>query len=323
MKCVVTGGSGFIGSYIADRLAGEGHFVVIYDIARPMTKLPKNIIFIEGDIKYRETLDEVIDGAEEVYDCAGLLGTSELNLIKTRAIETNILGTVNVLESCRVHGVKNVFHPTKPFPGIDGILQGRGYEKAWLNAYSVTKMAAEMFCLMYQKDNPDMNITVLRWMNGYGGRQHLYPIRKMVPLFVVLALRNRDLTIFGSGNQTVDLIYAEDIAKYAIQATRRLGRVPRVMDFGSGLPMSVKEVARYIIDLTCSKSKFVNLPMRGGEPKDTLIVADLAQLKTELGVQELELTPLEIGMTATIEFYKAVPENEVCKALEHYGLSNK
>ena len=320
MKCVVTGGSGFIGSYIADRLAGEGHFVVIYDINGPMTELPENTIFVQGDTKYRETLDEVIDGAEEVYDCAGLLGTSELNLMKTKAIETNILGTVNVLESCRVHGVKNFFHPTKPFPGIDDILQGRGYERAWLNTYSVTKMAAEMFCLMYQKENPDMNITVLKWMNGYGGRQHLYPIRKMIPLFVVQALHDRDITVFGSGNQTVDLIYAEDIAKYAIQATRKLGRVPRVMDFGSGLPMSVKDAARYIIDLACSKSKIVNLPMRNGEPKDTRIVADLVALKTELGVQELELTPLEIGMTKTIEFYKKAPEDEVCKALEHYAI---
>lgn len=321
MKCVVTGGSGFIGSYIVDRLAGEGHFVVIYDIARPMTKLSKNTIFVQGDTKYREILDAVIDGAEEVYDCAGLLGTSELNLMKTRAIETNILGTVNVLESCRVHRVKKIFHPTKPFPGINDILHGRGYEGAWLNTYSVTKMAAEMFCLMYQKENPDMNITVLRWLNGYGGRQHLYPIRKMIPLFVVQALHNRDITVFGSGNQTVDLIYGEDIAKYAIQATRTLGRVPRIMDFGSGLPVSVKDIARYIIDLACSKSKIVNLPMRSGEPKDTQIVADLVPLKTELGVQELELTPLEIGMRTTIEFYKKVPEDEVCKALEHYRIA--
>lgn len=89
--------------------------------------------------------------------------------------------------------------------------------------------------------------------------------------------------VFGSGNQTVDLIYGEDIAKYAIQATRKLGRVPRVMDFGSGLPMSVKDAARYIIDLACSKSKIVNLPMRSGKPKDTRIVADLVALKTELG----------------------------------------
>lgn len=320
MKCVVPGGAGFIGSFIADRLSEEGHFVVIYDIARPMIRLPKSITFVEGDVRHRETLDVVIDGADEVYDCSGLLGTSELNLMKTRSIETNILGAVNVLESCRVHGVKRIFHPTKPFPGIDDIIQGRGYEKAWLNTYSVTKMAAEMFCLMYQKENPNMNLTVLKWMNAYGARQHLYPVRKMIPLFIVQALYDKNITVFGSGNQTVDLIYVEDIAKYAIEATRKLGRVPRVMDFGSGLSMSVKDVAQYIINFVNSKSKIVHLPMRSGESKDTTIKADLVPLKTELGVQELGLTAFEIGMERTIKFYKGLPEDEVYKAFEHYEI---
>ena len=303
MKAVVTGGSGFVGSFIAEELAKDpGCEVTIFDIARPELQLKKNMRYVEGDVRYYEEVEMVIRGAEEVYDIAGVLGTFELMGINPRAIQTNIQGAVHVLEACRKNDVKRVFHPTKP--------------NDWLNTYSITKFAAEQFCLMYQQ-NYGMSIAALKWFNAYGPRQHLYPIRKAVPLFIVQAMHNKPLQVFGDGSQTVDLIYAEDVAKVALKATRKMGRVGKILDLGSGIPITVKELAELIIKHTGSRSKVEHLPMRPGEPEKSNIAADVEPLKKHLDVH---FTSFEDGIEKTIQYYKNVDKQTIEKTFRYFNI---
>jgi UDP-glucose 4-epimerase len=303
MKIVVTGGSGFVGSFVALELAKDPSAdVVIFDVERPAFKHPKNVRFHEGDIRYYPNVEDAVKGAEEVYDIAGLLGTAELMAINDRAVDTNVKGCVNVLEACKRHGVKRIFHPTKP--------------NDWLNTYSITKFAAEQFCLMYQR-NYKMSISVLKWFNAYGPRQHLFPIRKIIPMFIVQALHDKPLQVFGDGSQTVDMIYAEDIAKIAIGCTRKLGHIGKVLDVGTGIPMTVKEVAERTIELCKSKSKIQYLPMRPGEPEKSNIVADVVNLKNHIDVK---FTEFDVGMKPTIDYYKNLPAEEVEKAFTFFGI---
>lgn len=306
MKCLVTGGSGFIGGFIVEELAAKGHRVLIYDIAKPEFALPKNVEYFDGDTRYISTLISAMKGMDEVYDIAGVLGTNELMFSNNRAVDVNIDGALNVLKAAKICGVKRIFHPTKP--------------NDWLNTYSITKFAAEQFCLMFIR-NFGMEIAVLKWFNAYGPRQHLYPVRKAVPLFITQALYHRPLEVFGDGQQTVDMIYVTDIAKIAIKATRKCGRIGKVIDVGTGLPITVNELAKMIIHLTKSKSKIVHLPMRKGEPERSNIAADVTMLNDVLEVDEF--TPFEAGLKRTIEYYRRLPAEELAKALEHYRKAEK
>src|SRR3989338_7427333 len=228
MKVLVTGGCGFIGSHIALELAKDPSAqVYLFDINTPEFDFPDNVKFIEGDIVYRASLDRAVQGCEEVYDCAGLLGTHELVFQTERAVDTNIRGAINVFQSCLDHKVKRIFHPTKPI-----------FANYWENTYTITKIAAENFARMYKKVY-QMDITVLRWMNASGPGQHIYPIRKFIPLSICLALLGMDIEIYGSGEQTVDIIDVRDIAKIAVESARKgVGKIDKVWDVGTGRPMT-------------------------------------------------------------------------------------
>lgn len=308
MKVVVTGGSGFIGSHIAEELARRGDEVIIVDIVPPEFELPVGVTYKYGNTLYPETMVEAFKGAEEVYDVAGVLGTSELLFDNGRAIDTNIRGTFNCLELARQMGVKRFFYPTKP--------------NDWLNTYSITKHAGERFCEMY-REIYGMDITVLRWFNAYGARQHLYPVRKAVPLFIIQALYGLDLEVYGDGEQTVEMVYVEDMARIVVDATRQsLGvKARKVIDLGSGQVMTVNHLCQEIIRIVNehfreTKSKIKHLPMRKGEPPRTHIEANLADLNQLM--PGIKYTDLEIGLIETIEYYAALPRDLVYRALKYF-----
>lgn len=305
MKCVVTGGSGFIGQYIVRALAEEGNDVVIFDVAKPEYKLPDRAEYIEGDVRYYSNLfDLCVDGVDEVYDCAGVLGTHELIYDSNRAVDININGAVNVLKVAVDTKVKRVFHPTKP--------------NDWLNTYSITKHAAERFCRMYA-DTFGLHVVVMKWFNAYGPAQKLYPIRKVVPMFAIQALRDLPIEIWGDGHQTVDMVHAADIAKFAIGAVRRDDLMGRICDVGSGQPLTVNQLAEKVIELTGSKSQLTHLPMRVGEPIRSNICADTTALSQYF---PLEFTPFEEGLRDTIAYYDSLPDKDVDKALLHFATRN-
>tara|TARA_Y100000816_G_C26108036_1_gene589684 strand:- start:1950 stop:2879 length:930 start_codon:yes stop_codon:yes gene_type:complete len=263
MKIVVTGGSGFIGSHIVEELSKvKKNKIFIFDIAKPDFNLPKNVKYIDGDISYKTSIDKAVKGASELYDCAGVLGTHELVYQTERAIDTNIKGAFNVIQSCIDNNIKKIFHPTKPY-----------FKTYWENTYTISKITAENFCRMF-REVYKMDITILRWMNASGPRQHLFPVRKFVPLVICQALMNSDIQIYGTGKQTVDIIDVRDIAKIAIKAVRSgLGKSKEVLDVGSGYAISCNDLAKKIIRMTNSKSKIVHVPMRVGEALNTKIIA--------------------------------------------------
>jgi len=295
MKCLVTGGSGFIGSNVALELAkDENTEVVIFDKVVPDSDFPwpKNCSYIDGDIRYFEEVLAATQGCDEVYDIAGELGTSELNRTVSRASDTNIRGAANVLEACRVNNVARIFHPTKP--------------NDWLNTYTITKFASEQLCLQYQSQY-DMSICCLKWFNAYGPRQHAYPVRKLLPTLALQAANGRKLGVFGDGEQTVDLIHVRDIARIAVWATRNCGKMGKVIDVGSGTAMTVNAVAEKVIEYA-GAGEIEHLPMRLGEPDRSDIRADVIDLKQLWDGLDSMTDPLgEDGLKETVEYYKNVP----------------
>ena len=314
MKAVVTGGSGFIGGFIAEALSKESdtNEVIIFDIAKPDFPLYDNVKYMFGDIRDRHLLNVAFRNAEEVYDCAGLLGTSELIEVSSLASETNITGAVNVLDACRDNGVKRIFHPTKPMFSHD-------YE----NTYTITKFCAEKFCQMY-KEQFDLSVAVLRWLNATGPRQHVYPIRKAVPLMCILAMNDQPIEIYGDGEQTVDIIDVRDIAGISIRACRELGRYEGIVEVGLGNKMSVNKLSSTIIDLVEEKtgnkcnSKIEYVPMRSGERKNTNIVANLSNLRDLMPDFKFNYS-VEECLKTCVNYYSGLSKSETRNVFQFYG----
>lgn len=287
-KILITGGSGFIGSFLVEALIRKGYEVTIFDIDEP--KFTPNVPFVKEDITNREAVFNACKGFDVIFHYAGMLGTHET---VERAYETariNILGTLNIFDAARKYGAM-VYYATKP--------------NYWRNPYTITKITAEEFGLMY-RDEFQVPVVLLRYFNVYGPRQKTDIFQKAVPTFIIRALKNKPLEIYGDGTQGTDHIYVED----AIEATVRLFEselMPEsAVEIGSGIEITVNEIAEKIIQLTGSKSKIIHVPMRRGEVEHTRIQADPSYLRKFLNFKPKY--SFEEGLLRTIEYYKKIIE---------------
>lgn len=300
-RALVIGGSGFIGKPICQALIASGLEVVTYDLSYADDSQPYP--HRRGSINDPASLDAAMRGADHVFHIAGVLGTSELIEQSVLAVEVNIAGTVHVLDACVRNRVKTVFYPTKP--------------NTWLNTYSITKRAGEEFCLMYAREH-GLDVRILRWLNAYGPGQKAFPIRKAVPVMILQALTGRDVQIWGSGEQPVDLIHVEDLARITVDYTLSGTPDSTTRDTGLAHRMTVNKMADLIVNLTESKSRMVRLPMRKGEdqniPVELLAQPHAADL---LGSPPLGLD-LETGMRDTIKYYRQLGPATTKDVLDFY-----
>lgn len=296
MKASIIGGSGFLGFEIAKLLLSQGHEVVIADRSEPKEILP-SATYARCDITDMTSLG-FLAGSEEVYNLAGLLGTSELETRIHEAVRVNVMGAVNVFEVCRLHGVSRLFYPSKP--------------NVWRNVYTITKEASEQLSTKYNELG-GTRICSLRLFNAYGPRQHLTPIRKIVPVFAAQSRMGLPIEVWGDGEQTVDLIYSYDIAKAVVDFTR-LG-VPEIHDLGRGIPVSVNEVAAMVNDHFGNLAGVRHKPMRPGETPRTMLVADISRLSR---LVDLKFTDFESSMRETLDYYGSIPEREIEECLDYF-----
>jgi UDP-glucose 4-epimerase len=308
MRSVVVGGSGFLGGALVNDLCSRGDEVTVLDIKPGSTAAVRpwgfaDVEHVQGDIRDLDLLLRTFRGADEVYHMAGKLGTSELERERHAAVEVNVLGSLNVFEAAAHTGVGAVFLACKP--------------NLWHNAYSITKEAAERFALTYARDCEDMRVRCLRYYNAYGPHQALGPVRKMIPTFAACALRGAPVPVFGDGEQTVDLILAEDLARITVEYLRHPAGNATALDCGSGRAASVREIADLVNDLAGNDAGIQYVPMRIGEPDSTTLVADMGPLERQLGPQ-LQAN-LREGLAQTLEWYAAQhPHHIDLTAVETY-----
>lgn len=271
MRVAITGGSGFIGTNLMLHLqeTEPDTEIVIADVAPPMAPMGPNTKFIYSDIRNLNSLLTVFHGCDEVYHLAGILGTSELIPISSLACDVNVVGANNVLDACRIAGVARVYNVAKPH--FDGY-----YE----NSYTLTKHSGELLGRLYQ-EKYGMSVATVRWMNAVGPYQHVYPVRKLVPMMILLALYKRDLEIYGDGSQTIDPIDTRDLARFTVHACRHLGNKPEVVDLGSGKAVTCNDAAKTILGVMTSSFELGygvsirNVPMRPGEKEGVNLKADM------------------------------------------------
>lgn len=282
-KVLVTGGSGFIGSFLVEALMARGHRVTIFDLDTPV--YVKGDRFIRGDITDRKAVNKAVKGHDVVMHFAGMLGTHETVEHAYDAARINILGALNVYDAALDHGAK-VYDVTKP--------------NYWRNPYTITKVAAEEFGLMY-RDEFKLPVVLLRFFNVFGPRQKTDIYEKAVPTFILRALHNQPIHIYGDGTQGTDHIFVEDAVNATVGIFESGYDGSLAVEIGSGEEVTVNDIANEILKLTRSKSRIRHIAMRRGETEHTRIKADI-RLLTEIGFKHN--ISLQDGLKKTIEFYK-------------------
>lgn len=256
MRVAVTGGAGFIGRHTVAALEAGGHEATIIDRAHGVDLLKADLV-------------EAFDGCDQVIHLAGVLGTSELFDEVQTAIAVNMGGSARVLDACAKTGA-----------GYVGITM----PDCWPSVYQATKLAAVRLAAAYV-DRFDIQVTHVRAFNAYGPDQAVGPghPQKIVPTFAYLSWRGRPIPIWGSGNQTCDLVHVDHVADRLCYAAKHQQRATKeddyrwdnlqTIDAGSGVEISVLDVAHKVSDITgCGLVEF--LPMRYGEIPETRLAAE-------------------------------------------------
>jgi UDP-glucose 4-epimerase len=295
MNILVTGGNGFIGRHVCARLRALGHTPTVFD--RHGTDVVGPPVFL-GDTTDAAAVSEAVYHCDAVMHLAGVLGTQETITNPLPAVQTNIVGSLNVFQACALHNKRAVY-----------IAVGNH----WMNnPYSITKTTAERFALMFNKER-GTKIAVVRGMNAYGPGQKAGPVRKIIPNFIIPALKGDPLTVYGDGSQVMDMIYVDDLADVLCAALLfNHGVYDSVFEAGTGTPTTVLRIAKEVIKQV-GGGTIHHVPMRPGEPDASRVLANPETLAPFLYSDFASLEnggrgfmSLAGGIEATIPYYRNI-----------------
>jgi UDP-glucose 4-epimerase len=289
MRVLVTGGNGFIGGHVIDRLIDLGHEPVCLDrYGRPHRD---DVEFHLTDIRSAESVMAVMAKVDGVINLAGILGTSETIERPRFTVQSNLIGAINVFNACRDQGKKGVHITVGNY---------------WMNnPYAITKNAAERMAMVYNA-NFGTRIAVLRGLNAYGERQKAAPVRKIMPNVIIPALTGGEILIYGDGEQLMDMIYVGDLADALIRALLvDHDCYDRVFEAGRGraLTPTINQLVDAVLAQVETTCTVTHVPMRGGEPDHAVVVGDPATL-APLGVSVDDMLPLDEGIARSIRWYR-------------------
>ena len=255
MNILVTGGAGFIGRWVVKKLLAEGQRVVALDDlsnGRLMNidefRDSPDFLFIEGDIKERDKLEQVFAGGVDlVYHLAASINVQDSIDDPRTTFDNDVTGTFNILEECRRQNIKMVFMSTcmvyERSMDETGITEEHPVKPA--SPYAASKLAGEALTLSYYYAY-GLPTVVVRPFNTYGPFQKSSGEGGVVAIFIQRELAGKELNIYGDGTQTRDLLYVEDCADFVIRAGMDKRANGQVLNAGLGRDISVNELAQMI-----------------------------------------------------------------------------
>ena len=295
MRVIVTGGAGFIGSNLVDRLIDSGYDVVVIDNEAAESNdsfhwnpLAENYKY---DICDYEAIEPLFAGAKYVFHLAAESRIQPAILNPTRAAAVNVVGTCNVLQAARKHGIKRVVYSgTSSAYGLKNQPPLKeDMPKDCLNPYSVTKCAGEDLCLMYS-ELFGLETVVLRYFNVYGERQPTKgQYAPVIGLFQKQFYEGQALTIVGDGLQTRDFTHVQDVVRANMLAAEceHESCAGQIFNIGCGSSHSVLEIAKFIGGADVSM-EFIS--PRPGEARHTLAemskTNSILNFKSEISLEE-------------------------------------
>jgi len=307
-EILVTGGAGFIGSHIVDRLLDEGFKVRVLDnlstgditnLAQHQNK--KSFQFIEGDIRNFDLLKKTVKGVDAVFHEAALVSVTRSVENPLLSNEVNVTGTVNLLKACVDAHVKRfvyasscaVYGDTETLPNHEKMAPKP------LSPYAVDKLAAENYAKVFH-DVYGLETVSLRYFNVYGPRQKYGPYSGVISIFINRLLENKPPIICGDGEQTRDFISVKDVVEANMLALSKRKAVGEVFNISTGEATTINNLTETIQKIMGKTSlKPVHTEPRPGDIKHSY--GDITKAK-----KNLEYEPkvrLENGLSELVKAY--------------------
>jgi UDP-glucuronate decarboxylase len=311
-RILVTGGAGFLGSHLCERLVQRGHDVVCLD--NFFTSQKTNVAHLLGEpnfelVRHDVTLPIWLE-VDEIYNlaCPAAPGHYQYNPIKT--MKTSVMGSINVLgmaKRCRakvlqastseVYGDPEVHPQPEDYRGSVNPIGPRA-------CYDEGKRAAETLFMDYHRAN-GVNVRIVRIFNTYGPRMHPFDGR-VISNFIRQALQGEDITIFGNGSQTRSFCYRDCMVEGIIRMMDGPDDFTGPVNLGNPDEFSMRELAEIVLQMTGSRSKLVYQPLPADDPARRQ--PDITLARQKLGWEPR--VPLREGLAETIEWFRSVDFDE-------------
>ncbi|NLF07414.1 MAG: SDR family oxidoreductase [Pirellulaceae bacterium] len=307
-RILVTGGAGFLGSHLCERLLEQGHDVICLD--NFFTSQKSNIVHLLGRpnfelIRHDVTLPIFLE-VDEIYNlaCPAAPGHYQYNPIKT--MKTSVLGAINMLgmaKRCRakilqastseVYGDPQIHPQPESYRGVVNPIGPRA-------CYDEGKRAAESLFMDYHRQN-HLNVRIVRIFNTYGPRMHPFDGR-VVSNFIRQALAGEDITIFGDGSQTRSFCYCDELIDGTIRMMAGPDDFVGPVNIGNPEEFTIRRLAELVIELTGSRSKLIHQPLPTDDPMQRR--PDISLAESRLGWRPA--IPLREGLQKTIAWFRSI-----------------
>jgi UDP-glucuronate decarboxylase len=307
-RILVSGGAGFLGSHLCERLVAQGHDVICLD--NFFTSQKSNVAHLLGNsnfelIRHDITLPLFLE-VDQIYNlaCPAAPGHYQFNPIKT--IKTSVLGSINMLGVAKRCGARILQASTSEVYGDPEIHPQVESYRGSVNpigiraCYDEGKRVAETLFMDYHRSNK-VDIRIVRIFNTYGPRMHPYDGR-VVSNFIRQALANEDITIFGDGSQTRSFCYRDDLVNVIIDMMNNESGFTGPVNIGNPDEFTIRQLAELVIEISGSSSKLVQRPLPSDDP--TRRRPDISLAKEKLGWEPK--IPLAEGLKHTIEWFKSI-----------------
>jgi len=307
-RILITGGAGFLGSHLCDRLVAKGHDVLCLD--NFFTGSRKNISHLLGKPNFELIRHDLVHPAflevDEIYNLACPASPIHYQYNPVKTVKTNVIGAINMLGLAKRVNAKILQASTSEIYGNPNVHPQK--EDYWGNVntigirscYDEGKRCAETLFFDYHRQNK-VNIRVVRIFNTYGPRMHPNDGR-VVSNFIVQALANKEITIYGDGKQTRSFCYVDDLLEGLIRMMNGPDDFVGPVNLGNSDEFSILDLAKMIIQLTGSQSEIIFKPLPQDDPlqrkPDITLAKQRLDWKPKLGIEE--------GLKKTIDYFRGI-----------------
>ena len=296
MKALVTGGSGFIGSHVVDKLKSKGIEVRVFDMVMPTYR--EDVEFYQGSLLNLDEMRMALGGIDVIFHLGAVADVKDVFQEPYYSEAINVRGTISVLEAARLNGsIKRVIYGSTTWVYSDTQEQAVNEDSPLhspSHLYTATKLAGEYYCFSYSRLY-NLDVTILRYGIPYGPRARDTAV---IPIFVKKALNGEPITIAGDGSQYRKFVYVEDLAEGNVLALRSIAK-NRIYNLEGKEPITIKQIAEAIQGIL-GNVKIEYISGRPGDFSGKEISAELA--KKELG-WEPKLS-FEEGLRRYIKWYQ-------------------
>jgi UDP-glucose 4-epimerase len=321
-RVLVTGGAGFIGSHVVERLVPDNEVTVLDDFSvgtmENLSSVERQIRVCRADIADRASVDDVVKDAQVIFHLATVCLRVSIH-DPMRSHLANDLGTLNLLMSAREGSLERFIHcsSSEAYGSAIEVPMDEDHPFNPTTPYGASKAAGELYALSFYRTY-GMPVTVVRPFNTYGPREHLDgPSGEVIPKFVARALAGRPLLVFGDGRQTRDFTWVGDVARGITLAGECDDLIGSAVNIARGEEVSILRIATLVRQLVGSTAPIEHLPDRPGDVRRHL--ASAIRARQVLGF--LADVDIDEGLARYVAWVKSLPGDPVQRLAKEQALN--